>query len=186
MQTPSHAIVNYALLSGVAPKQVWPIVIGAMLPDFPMLVLVIWARFKGIPSSQLWGEVYWQPFWQDFTHYFHSIPIALAIAIVAHYFGVSWLKYLAISMVMHSLGDIPLHNNDAHRHFLPFTDWKFISPVSYWDKRHNAVWGALGENLAVLGSTIYLFPSIGSWIVKGAMGVFNGLAWAVYLFFFLA
>jgi hypothetical protein len=185
MNTPSHAIVNYAILSGLAPRQTWAIVIGAVLPDFPMLVLIIWAKIKAIPGKELWGEVYWQPFWQDFTHYFHSIPIALLITLIAHYFGVSWLKYLAISMAMHSLGDLPLHNNDAHRHFLPFTDFKFISPVSYWDRKYNAVWGALAENLAVLGSTIYLFPSIGPWLIKSLLLLLNGLAWTAYVFFFL-
>lgn len=186
MNTPSHAIVNYAMLSGFAPRQAWPIMLGAVLPDLPMLVLVIWARLKGIPGKALWGEVYWQPFWQDFTHYFHSIPLALGVALIAHYFGIAWLKYLAISMVMHSLGDLPLHNDDAHRHFLPVTQFKFVSPVSYWDSNHNAVWGALAENLSVLAATIYLFPAIGSLFVKGSLALLNSLAWTAYLFFFLA
>jgi hypothetical protein len=55
MNTPSHAIVNYAILSGLAPRQTWPIVLGAVLPDVSMLVLIIWARINGIPGQQLWG-----------------------------------------------------------------------------------------------------------------------------------
>jgi hypothetical protein len=185
MNTPSHAIINYALLSGVAPRQLWPIVLGSMLPDLPMLVLVIWAKVQGIDGAKLWGEVYWQPFWQDFTHYFHSIPIALALAIAAHFLGVSWLKYLAIAMALHSIGDLPLHHDDAHRHFLPFSQFKFISPISYWDRNHGAVWGALAENLGVLAAIGYLFPSISLWWVKGLLMLLNGLAWIAYLRFFL-
>jgi hypothetical protein len=185
MNTPSHAIVNYAILSNLAPQQTWPIVIGAILPDLPMLVLVIWTKVKGIPGQQVWSEVYWQPFWQDFTHYFHSMPIALAMAIAAHYFGITWLKYLSLSMVLHSVGDLPLHHDDAHRHFLPLSQWRFISPVSYWDRSHNAVWGALGENLAVLASTVWIFPAIGPWVIKGGLILLNVLAWLVYGLFFL-
>jgi hypothetical protein len=185
MNTPSHAIVNYALLNGLAPRQGWGIAIGAILPDLPMLVLVLWARVKGIPGQQLWGEVYWQSFWQDFTHYFHSIPLAMGLAIVAHYAGVPWLKWLCLSMVLHSIGDLPLHHDDAHRHFLPLSQYRFISPVSYWDRNHHAVWGALAENLAVLGSTIYLWNGLPfSWI-KGLLGFWNAIAWIAYCFFFL-
>jgi hypothetical protein len=186
MNTPSHAIVNYAILSHLAPQQTWPIVFGAILPDLPMLVLVIWAKANGIPGQQVWSEIYWQPFWQDFTHYFHSIPIALALAIAAHYLNQPWLKYLGFSLILHSLGDLPLHHDDAHRHFLPLSQWRFISPVSYWDRNHNAIWGALGENLAVLASTLWIFPAIGPWAIKGGLILLNALAWIAYGLFFIA
>jgi len=38
--------------------------------------------------------------------------------------------------LLHLALDFPLHNDDARAHFWPATDWRFISPVSYWDLRH--------------------------------------------------
>jgi hypothetical protein len=191
MNTPSHAIVNYALLSGLAPTATLPIVLGAILPDVPMLVLIVWAKLNDIPGPKIWSELYWQPFWQDFTHYFHSIPIALALALLAYGISSRWpqmphiqwiqaLQWLSLSMVLHSLGDLPLHHDDAHRHFLPFSQFRFISPVSYWDRRHNALWGALAENLAVLASTLYLLPSLPSLWLKGGLIFLNAIAWTLY------
>lgn len=26
-----------------------------------------------------------------------------------------------------------MHTEDAYKHFWPFTEWRFISPISYWD-----------------------------------------------------
>ena len=43
---------------------------------------------------------------------------------------------LCLSMVGHSLLDLPVHNDDAHRHFFPFSNYRFISPFSYWDPNH--------------------------------------------------
>jgi hypothetical protein len=183
MQTPSHAIVNYAILSHFAPRQTWAIVVGAVLPDLPMLVLVVWARLNGIPGQQVWSEVYWQPFWQDFTHYFHSLPISIGLALIAHYSGIPWLKYLSLSLILHMLGDLPLHHDDAHRHFLPLSQFRFVSPVSYWDRSHNAIWGALAENLAVLSSIITIFPTIGAGWIKGGLILYGALEWIVYALF---
>ena len=38
--------------------------------------------------------------------------------------------------LVHLALDFPLHNNDSRAHFWPLTNWKFISPVSYWDPKY--------------------------------------------------
>jgi len=53
-----------------------------------------------------------------------------------------------LSMTLHVAGDLPLHREDAHAHFFPFTDWHYISPVSYWDPAH---FGAIAGGLEFLG-----------------------------------
>lgn len=189
MNTPSHAIINYAILSLSSgeggSRSPWPILVGSVLPDAPLLVLIIWARVTKIPSTQLWTATYWQPFWQDFTHYFHSIPLALTLVLLAAYFKVGWLQYLGLSMVLHNLGDLPLHHDDAHRHFLPLSQYRWISPVSYWDRNHYAVWGALAENLSVLVATLYLLPNLHNWWAKGGLLAWNTLGWSVYVLIYL-
>ena len=40
------------------------------------------------------------------------------------------------SALIHLFCDLPVHHDDAHRHFLPLTDWRLASPLSYWDPNH--------------------------------------------------
>ena len=50
--------------------------------------------------------------------------------------------------------DLPVHTDDAHRHLLPLSDWRFHSPVSYWDRRYHGAQFAIFElmlNLVLLG-----------------------------------
>ena len=208
MNTPSHAIVNLALLvplatsagsvagpvsSSVSSSEPLmlvmfggPILVGALLPDLPMFVLYLWA--KGIQRQserQIWSETYWKPFWQDFTHWFHSIPLAMGGGAIALWLGQIPLSLLFFSMVLHSLGDLPVHHDDAHRHWMPLSNYRFISPLSYWDRRHHARWVALVEKLLVLLCTAYLFTLFGSgWVRIPLVGV-NALYWSsdCYRFF---
>jgi len=50
---------------------------------------------------------------------------------------------------------MPLHVDDAHAHFWPFSDWRFVSPVSYWNPGYYGhIWapieGALALALALI------------------------------------
>ena len=67
-----------------------------------------------------------------------------------------WLALFS-SMLLHVLGDLPVHHDDAHRHFFPFSDWRFASPVSYWDPAHYGRWFSLFELALVLGASLYLW-----------------------------
>ncbi len=186
MNTPSHSIINLAVLMPLEPTAALPIFLGSVLPDFPMLVLYIWA--KGIQKQserQIWGETYWQPFWQNFTHGFHSIPLAIAGALLSYYaMGSVPLALLFVSAVLHSLGDLPVHHDDAHRHFLPLTGYRFISPLSYWDRRYHAKWVALAEKLLVLLATILVFPQFETFWMRGLLVGINALYWSSYCYRF--
>ncbi|WP_419857635.1 hypothetical protein [Candidatus Palauibacter irciniicola] len=86
----------------------------------------------------------------------------------------AWALFVA-SMILHALGDLPLHREDAHRHFFPFSDWRFTSPVSYWDPDHYGGYAAIGEVLLVLAVSVFLFRAYrgrGRWIVAGVAGVY--------------
>ncbi len=43
---------------------------------------------------------------------------------------------LAGAALLHVAADFPLHHNDGHTHLWPLSNWKFVSPVSYWDPAH--------------------------------------------------
>ncbi|UBF25376.1 hypothetical protein K9N68_27835 [Kovacikia minuta CCNUW1] len=174
MNTPSHAVVNLSLLASWQPQAILPIVIGAVLPDVPMFVMYFWAKqVRHQSDRQIWTETYWTPFWQNMTHTFHSIPLKLLGIAIAHLLGWQLLEILFLSALLHSLGDFPIHNHDAHRHFLPFSNYRFISPLSYWDPRHHSRIVSLVEKLLVLVASFYLFPILDSWIARTALVAVN-------------
>jgi hypothetical protein len=49
----------------------------------------------------------------------------------------------------------------------PFSDWKFHSPVSYWDPAHFGGIAAALDGLMVLGGSIYLLVTTPSRFVRG-------------------
>jgi hypothetical protein len=58
------------------------------------------------------------------------------IVVLAQLFQRRLIFLLAASALLHMFFDLPLHHDDAHRHFLPLSDWRFESPISYWDPRY--------------------------------------------------
>lgn len=187
MNTPSHAILNLALLIDppLGPATL-PIVLGATLPDVPMFALYFWAKLiRRLPERQIWTQTYYKPFWQNLTHAFHSIPLTLIGWLIAYYCEWQEIQIICISAVLHSLFDLPVHNNDAHRHFLPFSNYRFISPISYWNPKHYGRIVAKVEVLLVLIATLYLFPLLHSYISKGLLVAVNLLYLTRYFFYAL-
>jgi len=51
---------------------------------------------------------------------------------------------------------LPVHHDDGHRHFFPLSDWRFESPVSYWDPAHYGHIFLWIELLLVAAGTVWL------------------------------
>ncbi len=166
MNTPSHTILNLAvLINHPSPSATVPIVLGAVVPDLPMFAFYLWSKgVRQLPERQIWSETYYHPFWQTWIDLFHSIPLAGIGILVSYTCGYIPGVLMFGSVCMHSLLDLPVHHDDAHRHFFPFHSFRFISPISYWDPRHYGHIVAAVEILLVLFATIYLFPVIHAWI----------------------
>jgi hypothetical protein len=182
MNTPSHLILNLALLR--RPDQgvyTWPILLGAMAPDAALFVFYAWAKgVQQLPDSVIWREAYYSQPWQDIFAIGNSIPLALlGIAVSVALKQTAWGLFFA-SMVLHHLCDLPLHHDDAHRHFVPLSDVRFASPVSYWDRNHYGTLGALIELCLVLASSVVLLSNVSSIWGKGLLIVTNGLMIVVY------
>ncbi|MDP5338887.1 MAG: hypothetical protein NWQ28_09975, partial [Nodularia sp. (in: cyanobacteria)] len=130
MNTPSHAILNLVIFNQQLRDQASPaILIGAVLPDVPIFVFYLLMKFVyRLPEKQIWSEVYYQPLWQGIVSTFHSLPLAVLGVLIAHFWNWQLIEIGCISMVLHSLLDFPVHNNDAHRHFFPLSNYRFISP----------------------------------------------------------
>lgn len=184
MNTPSHAILNLGILA--KPQQSHfnlLIVFGAILPDIPIFVFYLVARYiQRLPERQIWSTAYYQPFWQNIIHLFHSIPLALIGVAIARYYGWKPIEIILLSMVLHSLGDLPVHSDDAHRHFLPFSDYRFISPISYWDTNKYGTIVSFVERLLVLVASVYVFGMVHSYIGKALLIAVNLIYWLSYLY----
>jgi hypothetical protein len=167
MKTPSHAMVNVGLLSfWVTPALALPLFVGAILPDVPIFILYAWAKFwKKLDEKTIWSDVYYQKFWQDWVALFHSFPIGIALFAIGLWGHWPILSAIAASLILHNLGDFPLHHDDAHRHFYPVSQFRYVSPLSYWDTKH------YGRQVAALEDCLTL--ACCAWIVihPFAMGI---------------
>jgi len=185
MNTPGHAVVNLVLLGdGRSGDRHLPVGIGALLPDAPMAVFWVHASLvQGLPQSAVWSEAYFRPEWRMVFDAFHSIPIALALLAVSAWLGARRAAWLFGSMALHDLLDLPLHASDAHAHLFPLTDYRFESPVSYWDPGHFGDVVAPLEMAIVLGVSAVLWPRLATrW--GRALLVGGGVLYLVAFLFF--
>ncbi len=116
-------------------------------------------RVLGKPEGWIWSTAYHDPGWQFFFDLFNAVPLLGLAATVAWWRGRRRAAALFGSMIVHSLVDLVLHHHDAHRHFFPFSDWRFRSPVSYWDPRHYGSFFAPLELLFVLVGSVLLITT---------------------------
>jgi hypothetical protein len=189
VNAPAHVVFN-ALVLGRGPWQrAWlPITAGALAPDLPMVAFYVYQRaVLGAPESVIWTHAYFEPEWQLLFNWFHSLPLLALAALIAWRTGaIGWLAFFS-SMLLHSLTDLPVHHDDAHAHFLPFSSWRFESPISYWDPRHHGhVLGVLETLLILAGATALATGSrTRPWRILGMvtlvfsalLAVFAAIAW---------
>jgi hypothetical protein len=186
MNTPAHIIINMLCLGRQDTSSILtPVVIGALLPDAPMFVFYFVEKvIKGTPEMTIWREAYHQENWQNFIDVFNSIPLIVFGLVLTGWLGSQIGIVFFSSMFLHIIGDFPLHHHDAHRHFFPFSNWRFQSPVSYWDPNHYGTIVTILEIIAVIISCVVLvqnYQSMTGRISVGLIGV-SYLAYFIYVF----
>jgi len=177
MNSPTHSLLALALLSKQGDKKRnWAIFIGSILPD---AVIYIWAPYqsivKGVSGETLWRELYFAQPMQNLIAYFNSIPIYGALAITGYVMRAkTWGKlmlFFALAALIHMATDLPVHNHDAYRHFWPLSDWRFISPFSYYERDHHAGWISLIEAVLALTSIVILWKRFPKLWVRITLGL---------------
>ena len=186
MITTTHAILNTALLGRQGhPERNWPLVLGSILPDVPMFLYAGTMALGRIHWYKLGkaglGEYQYRALWVDWAH---SIPLALAGILLCLLFQKRTWVYFFAGMALHDLEDLPVHAEYAHRHFLPFSDWRFFSPISYSDPHHYGTIIAPLEWLMVLVCIAILWrrglkPPVQLFLIF--LGIFQGL-WLLYYY----
>ncbi len=186
MTTQSHAIINIAMLSRPGKPELHRYaLIGAVLPDLPMFIFFAVETFiLQTPQQELWSERYFIKTWQNFFDLFNSIPITLVfLALCRCLVKSESATILGWSLLLHSLFDFFLHNDDAHHHLFPLSDFAFESPVSYWDAAHYGHIVRPIEICVTLAVSIYLFQRLQSRIGKWSLVVVNSISLVAYLIF---
>ena len=148
MNTQSHALMGAVLFGGKLSKRAWAGFLGGVTPDLPMLFIVAGLMAWGIPAHTIFDEMYWQNWWQICNAIGHSfllwsflLVMGLAIRNRKTPFAQSedrWtlLVIFSASAFIHACVDFLVHREDAHMSFWPISNYKFMSPVSYYDPAH--------------------------------------------------
>lgn len=170
MNTPAHAIVNLiALAQREKPKLVLPVLLGAVLPDLPMVLFYVYQKSLGRSELQIWSSAYYEPAWQALFDLFNSVPLIVVGWLICHLWEKLRGKALFSSLGLHALCDFALHHDDAHRHFYPLFNWRFESPVSYWDPRHYGQYFSIFEIAVVVLGCVYLSWAHRSRLARGTV-----------------
>ena len=201
--------VSSGLLSNALqhPVLIAAIVFGALLPDLSLFVMFGYAVITGVPGSVIWSEMYYSPFWQSAGALTNSIPLYLIAAIAgfvlvkrtqpsALFVGEThpeqastnsaaiFLYAISIAALLHVITDLPLHHDDGHPHFWPFTDWIYSSPVSYWDAGHYANYWVPIECILGLSIVLLLWLRTKRWWARLLLGIaaFSYIAFPIFFF----
>lgn len=142
------------------------VLIGAFVPDLAIYALFVWSKIAGVPESTVWGKLYWQEPWTTYTAAGNSIPLYLTLLMLsvlalrnvkgAFKFGL-FAAFFSLAALTHIATDLPVHVADAHQHLWPLSDWKFRSPISYWDPNHHGRTFMLFEAALGIIMSIILF-----------------------------
>ena len=163
MITSTHALLALAALSKRDDRQRnLSVLTGSLLPD---LAIFLWAPYQsivnGVSGDELWNELYFAPPMQNLIAWFNSIPIYAGLLLIGFAArSKTWGKLLiafSLAALIHMATDFPVHADDAYRHFWPLLDWRFVSPISYWDVDHHAEWVGKLDIVLALGCTAILW-----------------------------
>lgn len=138
MNTPAHVIVGAAAFArpGALAVNV-AAVLGSLMPDISLYVLAGTALFlMDVPPDVVFDEYYFSDAWQQVFAVDNSFVVWGALLGIALWRRSPALTAFAGAALLHLALDFPLHHDDARPHFWPLFDWVFVSPISYWDRRH--------------------------------------------------
>ncbi len=142
MNTQTHLLLATALLTnrGAKARNV-AVVAGAFLPDLPVFALFGIASAMGYTSQDVFGDFYFREDMRNLMGAFNSFLVAALIAACGWGFREKWwgwpMVFFAAAMTVHAATDLPVHVDDGHRHFWPFSSFVFNSTLSYWDDSHH-------------------------------------------------
>lgn len=171
MRTFSHAIVTTAIgrKAEVGRGSLLAFVLGSVLPDLPVGVLMVLALLKNPDMEEAMvimdRAFYSSPFWITLHNTPHSF-VAMGVISLLGYMLLQkrlgrWLLWYAAGTVLHIFIDVFTHATDGPLFLYPLSDYRFQSPVSYWEP---AYYGEIFTLLEYgLDALLLLYLGIGFW-----------------------
>ena len=156
MNTPSHWLMTIAagkLHPGAKNSPRWALALGSVAPDLPLYFL----SFGGIyyfrnmlgwenerVFKHIFSDLYFNdPIWIGLHNFLHSplmILILLGLAVMIKHCRQRlgrWLCFFLSACMLHSIVDVLTHHDDGPVLLFPINwQYRFSSPVSYWDRAH--------------------------------------------------
>jgi len=162
MITPSHMIYSWALAKATDPQpnklRTLAFVAGGLIPDLPTYTFFFVHTFLLGTSQQLmWDTLYFDSAWSPFITLSHSLLLWPLLLLGAALTKQRLLKFFAMSGLLHVTLDFFVHHDDAYRHFWPLSDWKFMSPISYWDPAYFGNWVGLVDTVFIIALLTWLW-----------------------------
>ena len=158
MNTPAHLLIGAALFSGRDnTKLLTGALLSGMLPDLSLYLMAGISIFVlNISPDVVFNEYYFSSSWQFVFSIDNSIVIWGILLAVSLKYRNAFFIALTSAALLHLVFDFALHHDDARIHFWPLSNWKFESPISYWDSNHHAFYVAPVEGIISTIATIYL------------------------------
>ncbi|MEL6794102.1 MAG: hypothetical protein AAFP78_11635, partial [Pseudomonadota bacterium] len=136
-------------------------------------IMWIMERLQGVSSCVIFRDRFWESPWTEVQAVSNSAPLWALIALIGFLVRGRSIALLAFGAAgfLHIVGDFLLHADDARAHLQPFTDWRFYSPVSYWDPAYFGRTAMAVEAAAGAALVLLLWRRFGGWGVRGALGL---------------
>ena len=173
MNTPAHMIFGLAAFGRPDSRAITTAAVAdAIIPDLSLYLLSFWHLWwLGTPAEVVFNQLYFSEGWQRIVRVDNSIPLWTLALILGIMLRKSVVIALAGAALLHLGLDFPFHNDDARAHFWPFTDWKFFSPVSYWDSRfYGHIVGPV-EVATALICAVFLWRRFVGWKMRAFIAV---------------
>jgi hypothetical protein len=158
--------------------------VGALIPDAIIFFWAPWQRWgAGRDWSAIWSQHYFDAPAQALIAPFNGVLVYGVLLILGLWLDRkdprrapwgTWIAVFSLAALLHLGLDAPVHSHDAYRHFWPLSDWRFYSPISYWEMDLHARWVSLVEAALVLISAGILwrrFPKLWVKVTLGLLGV---------------
>jgi len=158
----------------------WALGLGSLAPDIPLYFLSFGGiyYFRNVLGwedkrvfSHLFDDLYFKdPGWIALHNFLHSptmliILLALTLLLKSNRPQLArWLRFFFSACLLHSIVDILTHNDDGPVLFFPFNwDYRFSSPVSYWDRDHHGGWFMFFELLLDVVMLVFIVHRHRKW-----------------------
>jgi len=177
----THTLLALALFTRKGEKgRNWSTFTGSVIPDAFIYVCATWLIFvKKVPQQTLWNEIYFDTPMQTTASIFNSVPLYLALLGIGLAFRKSvWgmcALFFALAALSHIALDFPVHNHDAYAHFWPLSDWKFFSPISYYETHLYGNWVGMVDAFIAIGAIYVLWRRFDKTWVRVILGIFLAL-----------